>query len=177
VLDLLRSEGYDELRVQDVAQRAGVGLGTIYRRWPTKQALVVDALGAGRKIEYEQITDTGDPRTDLVAMLTAMARSIGEERDVVGFLASVRRDPIVAEAFREHAIAPMRERLRALIAAARGCDVDERALDTLVDLGPALLMFRSAIVGELDDPERLAREIADVILSHPLPASTDAGSG
>jgi AcrR family transcriptional regulator len=168
VLDLLRDVGYDQLRVQDVAERAGVGLGTIYRRWRTKEALVVDALEQAREIGYdEKFVDTGDPRADLVTTLTNIALSIAGERDVVGFIASVQRDPVVAETFRRNAIAPMRERLRALIAAARGSDEDDAALDTLADLGPALIMFRAAVVGDSHDPEQLAREIADVILSHP----------
>ena len=35
---LLDELGYDRLRIQDVADRAHAGLGTIYRRWPTKQS-------------------------------------------------------------------------------------------------------------------------------------------
>jgi hypothetical protein len=41
---LLGEVGYDRLRIQDVANRAGAGLATLYRRWPTKQALVADAI-------------------------------------------------------------------------------------------------------------------------------------
>jgi len=43
--DLLGEVGYDRLRIQDVADRAGAGLATLYRRWPTKQALIADAIG------------------------------------------------------------------------------------------------------------------------------------
>src|SRR4051812_14680040 len=119
VLELLGSVGYDQLRVQDVAERAGVGLGTIYRRWSTKQALVVEALRCGRAMD-DKFVDTGDPRADLEATLAAMARSIAEKGDLVGFIASLRSEPEVADAFRCTAIANMRDRLRIQVAAARG---------------------------------------------------------
>src|SRR5215831_12943753 len=44
VIELIDEDGYDRLTIQDVADRAGVGLATIYRRWSTKRDLVVEAL-------------------------------------------------------------------------------------------------------------------------------------
>jgi len=167
VLELLQSAGYDQLRVQDVAERAGVGLGTIYRRWPTKQALVVEAMQSGRGIA-EKFVDTGDPHADLVATLQNMATAMTQHADIVGFLASLRREPDVAECFRSTVLANTRARLRALVAAARGCAADDPGLDALADLGPALLLFRVALAGETDDPEALAREVAEIVLSHPV---------
>ena len=49
------------MTVDDVARRAGVGRATLYRRWPTKTAMVIDALGRGRFPTLED-PDTGDPR-------------------------------------------------------------------------------------------------------------------
>jgi AcrR family transcriptional regulator len=165
VLDLLQQSGYDRLRVQDVAERAGVGLGTIYRRWPTKQALVVDALQCGRA--PEKVVDTGNPRADLVATFRAMAEAMRAQGDVVGFVASLRREPEVAEVFRSTTIAGLRARLRTVVAAARGDDPDDPALDLLTDLGPALLLYRIALVGDTTDIDALAREIAQFVLDYP----------
>ena len=73
VLDLLKEVGYDQIRMQDVADRAGVGLSTIYRRWPTKQDVVRAAL------ECEQATEkyvtTGDARADVKSFLKEMAET------------------------------------------------------------------------------------------------------
>ena len=64
VLDLLHEVGYDQLRMQDVADRAGAGLATIYRRWPTKQDLVRASLECDRAREHFVVTydrDRGAP--------------------------------------------------------------------------------------------------------------------
>src|SRR4051794_21306007 len=58
--ELLEELGYDRLRIQDVADRARVGLATIYRRWPTKQALVIAAMQAGSEARVPP--ETADPR-------------------------------------------------------------------------------------------------------------------
>ena len=44
--DLLLEVGFDRLRIQDVAERAGSGTGAIYRRWPRKEALLAEAIRA-----------------------------------------------------------------------------------------------------------------------------------
>jgi AcrR family transcriptional regulator len=168
VLELLHQTGYDQLRVQDVADKAGVGLGTIYRRWPTKQALVIEAMQCERAAD-NKIVDTGNPYPDLVATFTNMAQAMGEQGDVVGFLASMRREPDVAEVFRSTTLANLRSRLRALIAAARGVSIDDPALDMLTDLGPSLLMFRIALVGDTTDIDALVRDIVNFVVRHPGP--------
>jgi AcrR family transcriptional regulator len=166
VLDLLVEKGYDQLRVQDVAEHAGVGLGTIYRRWPTKQALVIEALECGRAVE-DKFVETGDPKSDLVATLTKMGETMREQADLIGFVASMRRDPEVAQTFRTMSVAPMRARLRAIVAAARGVADDDPSLDVLTDLGPAVMLFRMALVGDDTPPDEIAREVTQVILDHP----------
>ena len=44
-LDLFAESGPDALCIEQVAARAGVGKATIYRRWPGKEDMLVDALG------------------------------------------------------------------------------------------------------------------------------------
>ena len=66
-LELLLEVGFSALTVEGVASRAGVGKATIYRRWPSKLPLVVEAFG--RLPAFEDI-DTGTLAGDLKAMLT-----------------------------------------------------------------------------------------------------------
>ena len=64
--------GYLALRVEDVAQHAGVNKTTIYRRWPTKADLVSAALREADAC-CEPPPDTGAIREDLLVMLRRFA--------------------------------------------------------------------------------------------------------
>lgn len=68
----LNDVGFAALRVDDVADRAGVNKTTIYRRWPTKNELVVDAIRFSYDAEHE-FPDTGSLRKDLVEYLTMVS--------------------------------------------------------------------------------------------------------
>ena len=67
-LELLVEVGFSALTVEGVAGRAGVGKATIYRRWPSKLPLVVEAFG--RLPAFEDV-DTGSVAEDLKQMLKA----------------------------------------------------------------------------------------------------------
>ena len=66
-LELLAEVGFSSLTVEGVASRAGVGKATIYRRWPSKLPLVVEAFG---RLPGMEEVDTGNVADDLKAMLT-----------------------------------------------------------------------------------------------------------
>ncbi len=65
-LVLLSEQGYSALTVEGVASRAGVGKATIYRRWPSKLPLVIEAFGG--LPAFEEV-DSGDLQADLTEML------------------------------------------------------------------------------------------------------------
>ena len=65
-LELLVEVGFSALTVEGVASRAGVGKATIYRRWPSKLPLVVEAFG--QLPGFEEV-DTGNVEEDLKQML------------------------------------------------------------------------------------------------------------
>lgn len=67
-LELLAQEGVQSLSIEAVAARAGVGKTTIYRRWDSKEDLIIDAI---RSVQIDfPIIDSGDLRHDLVALFT-----------------------------------------------------------------------------------------------------------
>src|SRR3954468_55526 len=90
VIELLGEVGYDQMRMQDVADKAGVGLSTIYRRWPTKQDLVPASLECDQATEAVVASD--DPRADVKACLKRMAEDLSGKgaQTMLGFLASLR---------------------------------------------------------------------------------------
>jgi AcrR family transcriptional regulator len=67
-LELLNEKGFEGMSLEAVATRAGVGKKTIYRRWPSKEALVVDALNE-LHTEPPPVAATGDFRADVVTLL------------------------------------------------------------------------------------------------------------
>jgi AcrR family transcriptional regulator len=70
-LSLLVEVGYSALTVEGIAQRAGVGKATIYRRWPSKLPLVVEAFGDLPAFEE---ADTGGLASDLDRILRSYVR-------------------------------------------------------------------------------------------------------
>ena len=66
-LDAFIEHGYEGMSVEAVAERAGVGKTTIYRRWPSKQDLVVAAMDT--LLEDVHPTSTGDTEADLVTLV------------------------------------------------------------------------------------------------------------
>ncbi|MER7990191.1 TetR/AcrR family transcriptional regulator [Streptomyces noursei] len=73
-LTLVGEVGYDKLTIEGIAARAGVGKQTIYRWWPSKAAVLLDAFGSVVD-EYDQegLPDTGDLAADLKTVLRATA--------------------------------------------------------------------------------------------------------
>ncbi|MFC9553524.1 TetR/AcrR family transcriptional regulator [Rhodococcus sp. NPDC056960] len=71
-LDVLHLHGMDGLTVAEVSTRAGVHETSIYRRWGTRENLMIDALLEEAE-ELLPIPDTGSLRDDLIAYLTSLA--------------------------------------------------------------------------------------------------------
>jgi AcrR family transcriptional regulator len=141
-LALLVEEGFDRLSMDAVAARAGVGKATIYRRWPSKEALVIDAVA--RRTEPVPVDAAGPVRDQLVALLEGLAAmaasSIGKLLPcMVG--ASVS-NPALAAHYRAQILLPRRARVREVVergvaAGELRADLDvEVAIDTIV--GPLL---------------------------------------
>lgn len=113
---LLDECGYGPMTVDDIAARANVGKQTIYRRWPSKAAVVLEALT--RRTAGEVIApDTGSVREDVRTLLRsafAVLRS-GRQSVVVSLMAEAQGSEEFATAFREMFIAPRRAVLADLI--------------------------------------------------------------
>ena len=70
-LDVLAETGYDGMTIDMVAARAKAGKATLYRRWPSKAELVIDAVACMKAgdLDLDDLPDTGTLRGDLVAMI------------------------------------------------------------------------------------------------------------
>jgi AcrR family transcriptional regulator len=76
---MLAEGGYDTLSIEQVADRAGVHKTTVYRRWPTKLDLVVDATRE-RSREHVPVPDTGTFAGDLRALARSVAANLRSPR-------------------------------------------------------------------------------------------------
>lgn len=74
--DELVDVGYANLTMDSVALRARTGIAVLYRRWPSKDKLVLAAIEHHRSASLVAAPDTGALRSDLVAHLTALSRAL-----------------------------------------------------------------------------------------------------
>jgi len=74
-VELIARDGTDGFRYEEVAERAGVHKTSVYRNWPDRDELIIEALTrhAGREVP---LADTGDLRADLVEFLLALAAEL-----------------------------------------------------------------------------------------------------
>lgn len=100
-LELLAEEGYGGVSMEAVAHRAGVGKPTVYRRWPSKAALVVDAVA--QLSSRSSIPAEGTVRERLTGTLAGLMRHLrtGPKGKIMAALvAELPHDPELARAVR-----------------------------------------------------------------------------
>lgn len=109
ILQLLADVGYGALTMDAVAAEAGVGKATIYRRWRTKQDLVVDTISDLTRDEGDA-ADTGSLDSDLRLMLHRMVAVINGPTGaaVLALLSTVPHEPALARAFEDGPLAVWR---------------------------------------------------------------------
>ncbi|MGE2736037.1 TetR-like C-terminal domain-containing protein [Mycolicibacterium vaccae] len=137
VLDELAAVGYGKLSMDGVARRAKAGKAALYRRWPSKQDMVLDAV-ATISVPAGPGVSSGDLRADLAELVHGVDDWVSDPRMarvLPDLLAEATRNPGLAAALTERIGVTRREAGQAVIdaAIARGevdPDVDiEYALD------------------------------------------------
>ncbi|MFC5185844.1 TetR/AcrR family transcriptional regulator [Actinomadura harenae] len=98
VFEELAASGYGRLSVEAVARRAGVGKTAVYRRWPSKLELVIDAVSAVAALRIP-VPDTGSLLGDVQTLLKILARALRHPlaaQIVPDLLAEAARNPDIA---------------------------------------------------------------------------------
>ena len=96
--DVLAERGVRDLTIDEIATRSGVAKTTIYRHWPERTALIVDAVNI--QLEYVGTPDTGSLRGDLEAFFGGMMRRdfTGTLTEIMtGIIDAATRDPEMAD--------------------------------------------------------------------------------
>jgi AcrR family transcriptional regulator len=141
--ELLLERGLDGLTIEEVASRARVGKASIYRRWPTKGSLALDAFLV-EFLTQQPPVDHGALEDDLRAALSQWSAAVvgtPTGRALVGIIAEAQIDPDLARGWIERVVTPVREQHRAMVerAIARGEIPAGSDVEVIMDLlyGPA----------------------------------------
>jgi AcrR family transcriptional regulator len=165
-LALLAERGFQATTIEAIAERAGVGRNTIYRRWSSKEELIADAL---HELSSDlDVDDAGDIHSRLLERIRDLVWLFSDPlfgRILPGVLGELQRNPTFARVYVERVVQPRRRALVDLLTEARErgelrADADVEHVADLLG-GPPFL--RLLPLGLPPVGERYAEELLDTI--------------
>ena len=168
-IDQLTSVGYPKMTIEGISAQAGVGKATVYRWWPSKARLVVEALS--KRCEMPAVTSTGDLRHD-VQCLVRRAIELMNKSPLGGALPHLAidfNDDPEARVQLLKWLGPTRAKQRALLyeAAGRGDLPHDLDAGLVLDLIGGTIMYRKLLGGQADD--QIAEQLVSLIVDRQLP--------
>jgi AcrR family transcriptional regulator len=166
-LEVFAESGAEGLCIEKVAAKAGVGKATIYRRWPGKEDLLLDAISAMRSPLPQPKGES--VREDLAALVDAIGKESADPRRVRQFallLGEGAAYPRLLERYVETVVEPRREIVRGVLR--RGVATGELREETNVEA--AIDMLTGAVLARpragRDRADRgYARRVVDELLT------------
>jgi AcrR family transcriptional regulator len=169
-LQVLDDDGLAGFTMEAVARRAGASKATLYRRWPSSGALMIDAMDA--TFQPLPTPDTGRVDTDVAQLLTAFVALLEHTpfpRLLAAFIDAAERDPTLAAL---HADLTRRRREPMLVVLARARErgqlPSDRDPEVLTDLLTAPLFYRR-FVAHQPIPQDLINDVIAYVLGTPTP--------
>lgn len=173
---LTEGSSFGELSIEGIAREAGVGKATVYRRWPGKDALLLDVL---RDVEEPLPEPVGDSvREDLVSAIEATRlRSLAKYESALmrNMLTQVHSSPELWQRYRDLFILPRRRILAGILE--RGIAEGQiRAelgddMELLIDMVAGPVLYRATLSPDALLVDRLARKVVDTFLDGVRPRS------
>jgi AcrR family transcriptional regulator len=167
--ELLLAHGLGAVSMDAVAGRAGVSKATIYRWWPTKETLALDAIYHEWEAIRPRSRQTDSLRGDLLSLLRPWVRLVSERpysRVIAALLAKAQTDPEFAEQYRAHVLQPRRDHAGAIFQRAieRGEIDAETNIDVALDLlyGP---FYHRLLQGHGPLTDRFTRDVVDILVA------------
>ena len=180
--ELLLARGLSAVSMDAVAERAGVSKATIYRWWPTKETLALDALYTEWATVGPSPRDTGSLRSDLLALLRPWARLTSSRpygRVIAALITEAQTDPVFATEYRQRVVEPRRDQARAIFR--RAIERGEIPPDTNIEVALDLLygpLYHRLLHGHAPLTDRFTQDVIDMALNGiqptPDPAATPA---
>jgi AcrR family transcriptional regulator len=157
---------YAQMTTEAIAERAGASKATVYRWWPNKAALAIEAFREAVAPELP-LRDTGSLRNDLTAQLQNFARMLSGNggRMLRSFLVAARCDPEVAEAFRSIWSDPRRAEAKKMLRQkqATGQLREDADLDLVLDSLYGPLYYRFLVKNEAPS-QKYAKSLAALVI-------------
>jgi AcrR family transcriptional regulator len=166
--ELLLAHGLAGVSMDAVAERAGVSKATIYRWWPTKEALALDTLYEESARNRPPRRETGTLRGDLLSLLQPWARMVSSRpygRVIAALITKAQNDPAFAEEYRARFVQPRREEARAIFRQAM--ERGEIPARTNVEVGLDLLygpLYHRLLNGHAPLDDEFVEDVVDTTL-------------
>lgn len=165
-LKLLKTVHYHALTIEAIANEAGVGKATVYRWWPSKGALVAEAISSS--LSVEDPPDTGDIRADLLHAAQISVRSFSTSPGgvlITALATDLVADPELLESFVTNFIRPRRAMLRNLIQRAidQGIVVPGIEPDLIMDMWAGAVIYRR-LMAQLPVDDTFAPQLVNAVL-------------
>jgi AcrR family transcriptional regulator len=167
--ELLLELGLSAVSMDAVATRAGVSKATIYRWWPTKETLALDALYTEWTSAAPGPLDTGSLRGDLLALLLPWAKLVRTRpygRVIAALLTAARADPVFDVEYQQRVVQPRRDQARIVLRRGieRGeipADIDDEAVLDMI-YGP---LYHRLLHGHARLNDHFVRAVVDITLN------------
>ena len=178
-LELLQGTQYSSLTIESIAARAGVGKATVYRWWPSKGALVAEAVSS--KLTVEDPPDTGNLRDDLIAAAEVSIRNYARPPGgilVVALAADLASDVDLHKSFIDQFVLPRRATVRRLLtkAADEGLISEGNDIELLMDMWAGAVIYRALMKHTGATTDALAEQLVDTFFHHTGPPAV-SGKG
>jgi AcrR family transcriptional regulator len=178
-LELLEQVGFANATVEGIAERAGASKATVYRWWPNKAAVFIEAFREAVAPELP-FADSGSFRDDVCTQMKNFTRMLMGRRGriLAAFIAAAQGDPEVAEALRSLWIAPRRHDAKLALDRnrKRGELRDDIDLDLVLDLIYGPLYYR-LLLGHGPLSQDYAETMAELALEGLLATNTKSPQG
>jgi AcrR family transcriptional regulator len=180
--ELLLELGLSSISMDAVAERAGASKATIYRWWPSKELLALDALFSEWETGQPDGPDTGSLEGDLLALVRPWAHGLSEKpygRVIAALITRAQSDPKFAEAYRARFVEPRRDQARLVFG--RAIERDEIPADTDIETALDLLygpLYHRMLHRHAELTDDFARTVVQYVVagvSRPGGGATPAG--